>query len=419
MRTSRGFAARFALLLLVSTRLGSHTCGGLTGEAERAIAHAIAQSGVETFSLLELSGTSRRVFGGRLATRFPRATIVSLQAAANGQHASAGDEAARPGNHYFIACSAAEQARHLERLFDSPTIFSFVVALDSEKLKLADVGLLVGVARQVFVAGKPSGPHMRRIRAAAVARAVQIAHFLTLRGNVLQVVSGGFERNVRHHFADNRRCPKRGYRFVYTYARTVGQHHGVISSSSPPRLERLKYGASRSSLRKGGTAVDAFGCDYTNQRKGPVLSQPSWVNLFTLSGLGLASGASDALKRQILRGVLSLPHFDDGVPWNACLDAANVTWCDMDYEGTSAVPMREDALRGSCEGGRDWRDEKSPPCILDMMLLAVTGCSSAAGCYELRDAWFGGSGNTGDHPKGRPLSAARAKECREAHAIDV
>eukprot|EP00873_Tetraselmis_striata_P004567 jgi/Tetstr1/424831/TSEL_015334.t1 len=396
MRTSRVFAARFALLLLVSTRLGSHTCGGLTGEAERAVAHAIAQSGVETFSLLELSGTSRRVFGGRLATRFPRATIVSLQAAANGQHASAGDEAARPGNHYFIACSAAEQARHLERLFDSPTIFSFVVALDSEKLKLADVGLLVGVARQVFVVGKPSGPHMRRIRAAAVARAVQIAHFLTLRGNVLQVVSGGFERNVRHHFADNRRCPKRGYRFVYTYARTVGQHHGVISSSSPPRKPHM-----------------------SRCLQGPVLSQPSWVNLFTLSGLGLASGASDALKRQILRGVLSLPHFDDGVPWNACLDAANVTWCDMDYEGTSAVPMREDALRGSCEGGRDWRDEKSPPCILDMMLLAVTGCSSAAGCYELRDAWFGGSGNTGDHPKGRPLSAARAKECREAHAIDV
>eukprot|EP00873_Tetraselmis_striata_P041439 jgi/Tetstr1/461703/TSEL_006803.t1 len=396
MRTSRGFAARFALLLLVSTRLGSHTCGGLTGEAERAIAHAIAQSGVETFSLLELSGTSRRVLGGRLATRFPRATIVSLQAAANGQHASAGDEAARPGNHYFIACSAAEQARHLERLFDSPTIFSFVIALDSEVLKLADVGLLVGVARQVFVAGKPSGPHMRRIRAAAVARAVQIAHFLTLRGNVLQVVSGGFERNVRHHFADNRRCPKRGYRFVYTYARTVGQHHGVISSSSPPRKPHM-----------------------SRCLQGPVLSQPSWVNLFTLSGLGLASGASDALKRQILRGVLSLPHFDDGVPWNACLDAANVTWCDMDYEGTSAVAMREDALRGSCEGGRDWRDEKSPPCILDMMLLAVTGCSSAAGFYELRDAWFGGSGNTGDHPKGRPLSAARAKECREAHAIDV
>ena len=86
--------------------------------------------------------------------------------------------------------------------------------------------------------------------------------------------------------------------------------------------------------------------------QGPVLTQASWVNLFTLSGLGLASLASPSLRRRLVHRILELPHFSDGVPWNACVDGPNVAWCDMDFEGGNGRPIKADAVSQECSGGR-------------------------------------------------------------------
>ena len=86
--------------------------------------------------------------------------------------------------------------------------------------------------------------------------------------------------------------------------------------------------------------------------QGPVLTQPSWVNLFTLSGLGLSSAAAQSIRRRLVNSVLELPHFDDGVPWNACVDGPSVTWCDMDFKGGGGHPIKAEALSLHCKGGR-------------------------------------------------------------------
>uniref|UniRef100_A0A7S1SPH9 Uncharacterized protein n=1 Tax=Tetraselmis chuii TaxID=63592 RepID=A0A7S1SPH9_9CHLO len=62
--------------------------------------------------------------------------------------------------------------------------------------------------------------------------------------------------------------------------------------------------------------------------------------------------------------------------------------------------------------GMDWQQDKTPPCILDMMLIATTGCDNQAGFFQLRDAWFGGSGNNGHNPKARPLPSNVMQDCK-------
>eukprot|EP00951_Prasinocladus_malaysianus_P036685 scaffold388452_cov48-Prasinocladus_malaysianus.AAC.1 len=58
--------------------------------------------------------------------------------------------------------------------------------------------------------------------------------------------------------------------------------------------------------------------------QGPVLTEHSWVNLFTLSGLGLPISGSSVVRRRLLGRALHLPHFEDGTPWNACVDGAEL-----------------------------------------------------------------------------------------------
>jgi hypothetical protein len=95
----------------------------------------------------------------------------------------------------------------------------------------------------------------------------------------------------------------------------------------------------------------------------------------------------------------------------------------MDFgERSGPEPIRESALRETCEGGQsadplsaallggtqrvqqshaffsllgrfvqcflssgmDWKQKKPPPCILDMMLIATTGCDNQAGFVQVR-----------------------------------
>eukprot|EP00193_Tetraselmis_chui_P011717 CAMPEP_0177786858 /NCGR_PEP_ID=MMETSP0491_2-20121128/21158_1 /TAXON_ID=63592 /ORGANISM="Tetraselmis chuii, Strain PLY429" /LENGTH=422 /DNA_ID=CAMNT_0019308119 /DNA_START=270 /DNA_END=1535 /DNA_ORIENTATION=- len=414
--------------LAISTRFSSaawllclllryHSCMALHSADERSVLDAIARAGVVRFSVLELAGSRAGGVGNELARRFPQATVVSLKAKSTPSAPNSRVGSARPANHYPISCSATEQIRHVRRLFDSPTIFTFIVVLDdylTSNEAVADEGLLIGVARQAFLSVTDASSEDWRSRVAESAKklGVTVAHFLPLGRHVVQVVNGGFERDVRHHFGDIRKCPRRGYRFMYSHPPVTGDP-GAVGLTTHPQLQRLRYGISRSSLKKGAVATDAFGCAYTNQLEGATLSQPSWVNLFTLSGLGLPSGSDSALQNQILTGVLALPHFSDGVPWNACLEGSKVVWCDMDFgEQSGPEPIRESALRGTCEGGMDWQQDKTPPCILDMMLIATTGCDNQAGFFQLRDAWFGGSGNNGHNPKARPLPSNVMQDCK-------
>jgi len=87
----------------------------------------------------------------------------------------------------------------------------------------------------------------------------------------------------------------------------------------------------------------------------------------------------------------------------------------MDFSGGGKA-IGTAALSRECRGGHDWQEEKSPPCILDMLLIVIHGCGPV-GFSELRDAWFGGSGNTGKHPKAAPASRDAMRECRRLHGL--
>jgi len=254
--------------------------------------------------------------------------ISLLPSQSHGRHA--GDP---PDNLYEIGGPVELQAEQIKLLHDSPTIFTFTLALALTPETFAErLGPeLAGISRHIFISrgALPLPAALQALRGAVAAGSVQLEAVDEAADGLLKITVGRFSRAVRHHFADNRRCPIRGYWFTFQGPASPAEGGPAGGREEHPQLQRLKYGLVKSSLKKGGSVVQAFGCSYTNQRKGPLLTQQSWVNLFTLSGLGLADSASETTKRRLIASALELPHFDDGVPWNACVDGNRLTWLSL------------------------------------------------------------------------------------------
>jgi len=290
-----------------------------------------------------------------------------------------------------------------DHLFDSPTLFTFVVAagLDVQSLCTHHPKLL-GVSKQLIVAKGEGANYQEQLAKAAAEVGVELERVRAWGGKLLEIQLRKFKRPVRHHYSDIRKCPQRGYMFTYD-----------LGKGGVGKLERLKFAGKGStySPRDKDTPVKTWGCKYMNQHTSVTLSNGNYVNFMVVAGLGVITAAEQA-KRRLVDTFLELPHFEDGTPWNACVAGATFVWCDRDFKASGRdKPMRKAALDGVCREFVDWSEKKTPPCSLDMMVVATYGCRGFT-YADLRDRWFGSHTNSGYHPKDRVVSDPDMLLCR-------